>query len=107
MWADTWTTTGGAFVDDFTLRKLDARREDPREAQADEWAEEVLIPRTVWETSAVRDRPTTMAVMNLANALPVHPAIVAGKDRYERQSYRLLSQFVGTGEVGRQFGMEP
>ncbi|MCY3981907.1 MAG: ImmA/IrrE family metallo-endopeptidase [Alphaproteobacteria bacterium] len=96
---------GEAFVDDFTLRKLEGRREDPREMQADEWAEEALIPRSVWEASAVRDRPTTMAVMNLANALQVHPAIVAGRVRYERKNYRLLSQFVGTGEVRRQFGM--
>ena len=98
---------GEAFVDDLTLRKLHERPGDPREAQADEWAEEALIPRKVWEASTVRDRPTTMAVMNLANALQVHPAIVAGKVRYERQNYRLLSQFVGTGEVRRQFGMGP
>ena len=96
---------GEAFVDDFTLRKLDGRREDPREAQADEWAEEALIPRMDWEASAVRDRPTTAAVMNLARALQVHPAIVAGRVRYERKNYRLLSQFVGTGEVRRQFAM--
>ena len=96
---------GEVFVDDFTLRKLEGRREDPREMQADEWAEEALIPRSVWEASAVRDRPTAMAVMNLANALQVHPAIVAGRVRYERKNYRLLSQFVGTGEVRRQFGM--
>ena len=32
-----------------------------------------------------------MAVMNLANALQVHPAIVTGKVRYERQNYRFLS----------------
>ena len=48
-----------------------------------------------------------MAVMNLANTLHVHPAIVAGKVRYERRNHRLLSQFVGTGEIRRQFGMEP
>ncbi len=96
---------GEAFVDDLTLRKLEGRREDPRETQADEWAEEALVPRSVWEASAVRDRPTTIAVMNLANALQVHPAIVAGRVRYERKNYRLLSQFVGTGEVRRQFGM--
>ena len=97
---------GEAFIDDFTLRKLEGRQEDPRETEADEWAEEALIPRSVWEVSAVRDRPTTMAVMNLANALQVHPAIVAGRVRYERKNYRLLSQFVGTGEVRRQFGIE-
>ena len=99
------TDRGEAFVDDLTLRKRDGRQEDPREAQADEWAEEALIPRTAWEASAVRERPTAMAVMNLANVLQVHPAVVGGKVRYERQNYRLLSQFVGTGEVRRQFGM--
>ena len=85
---------GEAFVDDFTLRKLEGRREDPKETQADEWAEEALIPRSVWEENAVRDRPTTMAVMNLANALHVHPAIVAGRVRFERKNYRLLSRLL-------------
>ena len=91
------------FVDDLTLRRLDGGRQDPREAQADEWAEEALVPRAAWEASGVRDRPTPMAVLNLAQAAGVHPAIVAGRVRYETGNYRLLSQFVGTGEVRRQF----
>ena len=94
---------GEAFVDDLTLRNVNERPRDPREAQADEWAEEALIPRKIWEKSVVRDRPTTMAVVNLANSLQIHPVIIAGKVRYERRNYRLLSQFVGTGEVRRQF----
>ena len=32
------------------------------------------------------------------------PAVVAGRLRYERGNYRLLSQFVGTGQVRRHFG---
>ena len=96
---------GSAFVDDLTLRPVKAGREDARETQADEWAEEALIPRVVWEASAARDDPTPMTVMNLAQALQVHPAIVAGRIRYEQRNYRLLSQFVGTGEVRRQFGV--
>ncbi len=95
---------GNAFVDDQTLRGAEGRREDPREAQADEWATEALVPQAVWEASAARERPTPMAVMNLAHALQVHPAIIAGKIRYEQHNYRLLSQFVGTGEVRRQLG---
>ena len=91
------------FVDDLTLRRLDGGRQDPREAEADEWAEEALVPRAAWEASDVRDRPTPMAVLNLAQATGVHPAIVAGRVRYETGNYRLLSQFVGTGEVRRQF----
>ena len=94
-----------AFVDDLTLRDVDGAREDPKETQADEWAEEALIPRAIWETSAVRQEPTSMSVINLANALQIHPAIVAGKIRHEQRNYRLLSQFVGTGEVRRQFGL--
>ena len=96
---------GDAFVDDLTLRDVEGVRESPKESQADEWAEEALIPRSVWETSAVRRRPTAMAVINLAKALQVHPAIVAGRIRHERKNYRLLSQFVGTGEVRRQFNV--
>ena len=96
---------GSAFVDDLTLRAVKAGREDAREAQADEWAEEALIPRVVWEASAARDDRSPMTVMNLAQALQVHPAIVAGRIRYEQRNYRLLSQFVGTGEVRRQFSM--
>ena len=99
------TDKGNAFVDDMTLRKVEGEREDPREREADDWAEEALIPKAAWEASAVKDRPTPMAVMNLANALEIHPAIVAGRVRYKQRNYRLLSQFVGTGEVRRQFGM--
>lgn len=94
-----------AFVDDLTLRDVVGGREDPKELQADEWAEEALVPRKIWETSAVRQQPTPMSVINLANALQIHPAIVAGKVRHEHRNYRLLSQFVGTGEVRRQFGL--
>lgn len=96
---------GDVFVDDLTLRMAEGGRVDPREGQADEWAEEALVPRSVWEASAVRDQPTPMAVMNLAKALQVHSAIVAGRIRFERRNYRLLPQFVGTGEVRRQFGL--
>ena len=94
---------GQVFVDDLTLRRLDNERQDPREAEADEWAEEALVPRDAWETTDVRDRPTPMAVLNLAQAAGVHPAIVAGRVRYETGNYRLLSQFVGAGQVRRQF----
>jgi HTH-type transcriptional regulator / antitoxin HigA len=94
-----------SFVDDLTLRDIEGERRDPKEAQADEWAEEALVPHAIWETSEARRNPTPMSVLNLSNALKVHPAIVAGKVRHEQRNYRLLSQFVGTGEVRRQLGL--
>ena len=97
---------GDTFVDDQTLRKMEGKRVDPRETEADEWAEEALIPRKKWEASAIQKRPKPQAVMELAHELQIHPAIVAGRIRYEQQNYRLLSQFVGTGEVRPQFPEE-
>jgi HTH-type transcriptional regulator/antitoxin HigA len=93
------------FVDDLTLRETEGGRRDPMEAQADQWAEEALVPNAIWETSEARRNPTPMAVVTLSRALQVHPAIVAGKIRHEQKNYRLLSHFVGTGAVRHQFGM--
>ena len=44
-----------------------------------------------------------MAVIDLANSLNVHPAVVTGSVRRERDNYRLLSQFVGNGAIRLQF----
>jgi HTH-type transcriptional regulator / antitoxin HigA len=91
-----------AFVDDLTLREVKGHRDDPKEAEADEWAEEALVPRSIWETSAVRRDPSPSGVLGLSQSLRIHPAIIAGKIRHERRNYRMLSHFVGTGEVRRQ-----
>ena len=75
----------------------------PREAEADEWAQEALIPREEWDRSAIWLEPATLNVIHFANSLGIHPAIVAGRLRYESGNYRLLSQLVGTGKVRQQF----
>ena len=49
-----------SFVDDLTLRDIEGGRRDATEAQADEWAEEALVPRAIWETSEARRNPTPM-----------------------------------------------
>ena len=96
---------GTAFIDDLSLRRPDQGLEDEREVEADKWAAEALIPSAEWEASPVREHPTPLGVMSLAHHLQVHPATVAGRIRFERQDYRLLSQFVGTGKVRQQFGI--
>ena len=94
---------GTVFMDDHSLRPRTPGLADTQEAEADAWAEEALIPHAVWQASAVPKNPTPMAVINLAHLLGIHPAIVAGRVRHERQNYRLLSQFVGSGLVRQQF----
>ncbi len=93
----------GLFFDDLKLLEQEQWSHDSREAEADSWAEEALIPQGIWETSPVRSAPSAIGVINLAQVLQVHPAIVAGRVRYERRNYRLLSQFVGSGQIRRQF----
>lgn len=91
-----------AFVDDLSLRGVEGVRRDPKEDEADEWAENGLIPADVWNGSQVRENPSPLTVMELAQRLEIHPSIVAGRIRHETKNFRLLSQFVGTGEVRRQ-----
>ena len=87
-----------AFVDDL---KLDGS--DPQEREADQLAQDALIPPKAWEASDLTERLSTMSVLNLAQELGIHPAIVAGRARHVQGQYRRLSQFVGTGEVNHLF----
>jgi hypothetical protein len=41
-------------------------------------------------------------VIRQRNASKIHPEIVAGRVRHETKSFRMLSQFVGAGELRRQ-----
>ncbi len=96
-------TSNEAFVDDLSLRAVQGARRVPRETEADDWAEHGLIPEDIWNTSKVKDSPTPLAVMELAQRLGIHPAIIAGRIRYETRNFRLLSHFVGTGMLRKQF----
>jgi HTH-type transcriptional regulator/antitoxin HigA len=95
-------TNGGnrLFVDDFDLR---AKDDDEREREADEWAEEALIPWKDWDEHPAQDAPYPSNVLSLAQRVGVHPAIVAGRIRWRDRNYRILSQFVGNGEVRKHF----
>ena len=95
------------FIDDLSLRSLDRHRADRREREADAWAEEALVPLAMWRESEVSRTPTPRprAVSELATRVGVHPAVVAGRVRHETKNYRLLAQFIGNGQVRRQFGL--
>ena len=77
---------------------------DDREVEADNVAGEALIPNDEWEMSAAKSLHSAEAVMDLANRLHIHPAIVAGRIRHESGRYRVLSGMVGHGCVRTLFG---
>lgn len=90
-------------VDDLDLRRHDASGEDKVEKEADEMAREGLIPGKAWEKSAIKGLSGAEEVTALAEQLKIHPAILAGRIQYEQNNYKLLSRYVGRGQVRRQF----
>lgn len=91
------------FVDDLDLRSKD---DDVREREADEWAEDALIPPKDWDDHPAQDAPTVGNAIALAQRVNVHPAIVAGRIRRKFSDYRKLTQLVGSGGVRKHFPMD-
>ena len=75
------------------------REEDPREEEADGWAEEALIPAHEWSEAKLHNRPSYARVLAFAQRIGVHSAIVAGRVRYETKNYRVFSPLLGNGEI--------
>lgn len=73
------------------------------EQEADEQAGEILIPESKWNTALARYLKSEDSIIDLANELGIHPAIVAGKIRKEANDYIILKDMVGQGEVRKLF----
>lgn len=73
------------------------------EREANDLASEILIPAAIWRRSAARLKPSAQSIQALARQLQIHPAIVAGRVRYERKNYSLFSGLVGYRQAQPQF----
>lgn len=71
------------------------------EAEANAFAKDSFIPRDIWFRSDARRHGTESGVIKLARQLGIHPAIVAGRIRFERREFRILNNLIGFGEVRR------
>lgn len=87
------------------LDDLDSESVDEREHEADILARNAVIPLDVWENHMITKakRPAKEHVIDLANHLEIHPALIAGRIRYERNQYNILSGLVGNREVRKFF----
>ena len=90
-------------VDDLDLRGREGEIEDPFEKEADEMTRDGLIPKEVWDKATIADKVTVAELCILAAELKIHPAIIAGRVRYEQNNYRLLSKYVGNGQIRKHF----
>lgn len=77
--------------------------QDRKEREADDMAENALIPHAIWEKAAARTSHLTADVVALAEKLGIHPAIVAGRVRHDTKNYRILAKMLGHGLVSRHF----
>ena len=88
-----------SFVDDLEVKESN----DPREREADLIARNSFIPREQWRRESAYYEQTEEAIINLANKLHIHAAIVAGRIHYETQNYYKFTHLVGRGQVRRLF----
>ena len=81
---------------------IESPGDSPIEDEADDFAQEALIPAAQWRTCVSRFTQTERAVRADAAKLGIHPAIVAGRIRREANDYTLLANLVGAGQVKQQ-----
>ena len=72
---------------------------DEQEAEADLFAQNILIPDELWRRSTARIANSPAVVERFANDLGNNPAIVFGRMRRERKNDAIFSQNIGRNTV--------
>ena len=92
------------FLDDMSLRNgSNGSQSAKREREADELSEEALVNDDLWARAGFPDAATSLRIVELAMEAKVHPAVVAGRVRFETRNYRRFGGLIGIGEVRRMF----
>lgn len=90
------TGLASGFFDDFEHLEVDEMEEE-----ANRFAQNMLIPDALWSKSPARIAKTAEPVERLAKQLGIAPAIIFGRLRMERQNYKIFSDKIGRGGVGK------
>jgi len=64
------------------------------EQEADELAEEAILPKDKWEISPAKVVPSAMAAQSLADELGVHITVIAGIIRFKHANYYYLNKII-------------
>ena len=91
--------------EDMFLDNLDSSSEDRRELEANRIAKEALIPRVAWKRSDAYLNPSSESIDKLSRELKIHPAIIAGRLRKERENYTLFNELIGHHQVRKHFNL--
>lgn len=91
----------GLFLDDSDVKEP----ADPVEKEADQIARDTFIPKSVWRSSDVLHFRTAESIIKLAKDLHIHPAVIAGRIRFETQKFSIFSDLLGLNTVRKMFGV--
>jgi HTH-type transcriptional regulator/antitoxin HigA len=97
------STSDRLIIDDLDLRGKKVEKEDIIEKEADEMTRNGLIPKRIWDRNPISGKASTAEIYTLAEKLKIHPAIIAGRIRFEQSNYRLLSRHVGNKQIRKHF----
>jgi HTH-type transcriptional regulator/antitoxin HigA len=97
------STSDRLIIDDLDLRGKKVEKEDIIEKEADEMTRNGLIPKRIWDKNPISGKASTAEIYALAEKLKIHPAIIAGRIRFEQNNYRLLSMHVGNKQIRKHF----
>jgi HTH-type transcriptional regulator/antitoxin HigA len=97
------STSDRLIIDDLDLRGKKVEKEDIIEKEADEMTRNGLIPKRIWDRNPISGKASTAEIYALAEKLKIHPAIIAGRIRFEQKNYRLLSRHVGNKQIRKHF----
>ena len=81
---------------------LEVSSSDEIETEADLFARDALIPPKIWAKCNSADI-SAEEIEKAARDAHIHPAIVAGRWRWEHSDYRRFGKLLGHGEVRKQF----
>lgn len=88
------TGLSAGFFDD-----SDNPNRDEMEAEADEFAQNLIVADEMWARSAARISKVPEPVVKLAQQINVAPEIIFGRIRKERNNYTIFSDKIGQGSV--------
>jgi HTH-type transcriptional regulator/antitoxin HigA len=90
----------------FLDEDVGSKSTDIFEIEANEFARNTLITPDKWVSCVSPVMINERAINIDAKNLKIHPAIIAGRIRFENDDYKVLDNLLGRGKVRKLFGVK-
>lgn len=76
---------------------------DSIELEANKLASDMLIPRSIWRSCPVKHHSTAEDIKEFSKEVNIHPAIIAGRIRKEKNNYKLFNEIIFAEKLRKEF----